>query len=381
MPVKIGFIDDIATTNLKNFVDVVRINIDDSSRLDAERSGFGELFGVRHSAKAEIDLEFDRLSQSNLGILRDVLHNQLFPHKVFLNHPADTKQIINFSGITNPSSTHVIRKASSDNANLTFGSATEISNAEYTAAANFGATVISSGTNDYSYFFVQFDLNAGGVGYLSAYAMNTIQRLTMFLHSARVFQIGSVTDLVGFRVEALRVTDSVYVEIYRAGVSSSAVSQRFPSLRLVEGFTNFAAFVDVSNKITFRIRNLQVNRTVSSGTHTGVNNVATLTDAAADFIAEGVLTGMIIKNITDGSQGTITARTATTITAVLISGTDNDWDTGDVYEVSLTQNTIIVVPFLLVNGFGTLHENNDNFTFRDTFTGAGYTGSLKFGEL
>ena len=50
--------------------------------------------------------------------------------------------------------------------------------------------------------------------------------------------------------------------------------------------------------------------------------------------------GKIVYNLTDGSSGIITARTATTITATLANGTDNDWDLKDGY--------IIGGPFLNV---------------------------------
>ena len=69
------------------------------------------------------------------------------------------------------------------------------------------------------------------------------------------------------------------------------------------------------------------------GTHTGGNNVALLTDSTANFIKWGVQVGDLVKNITDTSEALITGVTATTITAALAGGTDDDWDTNDVYQV------------------------------------------------
>jgi len=40
-----------------------------------------------------------------------------------------------------------------------------------------------------------------------------------------------------------------------------------------------------------------------------------------------------VVNLTDGSKGEITANTATTVTAILAGGTENDWDNGDGYLV------------------------------------------------
>ncbi len=68
-----------------------------------------------------------------------------------------------------------------------------------------------------------------------------------------------------------------------------------------------------------------------AGVHTGGNNLATLIAATGNFPQS--LIGMTLYNITDGSSTTVTAVSGdmTTVTAVLAGGTDNDWDTGDVY--------------------------------------------------
>jgi len=72
----------------------------------------------------------------------------------------------------------------------------------------------------------------------------------------------------------------------------------------------------------------------TAGTHTGSDNAAVLTDDTKSW-ATSSLVGMTIRNLTDGSSGTITANTGTTITigAGLSGGTDNDFDTDDEYQV------------------------------------------------
>lgn len=67
-------------------------------------------------------------------------------------------------------------------------------------------------------------------------------------------------------------------------------------------------------------------------THDGANNAAALQDLRQNWVANE-LVGLTIYNDTDGSSGTITANTATTITATLAGGTDNDWDKADKYTV------------------------------------------------
>jgi hypothetical protein len=70
-----------------------------------------------------------------------------------------------------------------------------------------------------------------------------------------------------------------------------------------------------------------------SRVHTGENNAAILTDSMARFRTKGVESnvGMIVYNLTDGSQGVVTAVDDNNITAPLEGGTENLWDAGDEY--------------------------------------------------
>lgn len=67
-------------------------------------------------------------------------------------------------------------------------------------------------------------------------------------------------------------------------------------------------------------------------------NAAFLTVSTASWsIDEWV--GFKLINVTDGSEGVITANTDTTITATLSGGTSNDWESGDVYEIVINADT------------------------------------------
>ena len=74
-----------------------------------------------------------------------------------------------------------------------------------------------------------------------------------------------------------------------------------------------------------------------TGIHTGANNSATLIAPAGTFSQRQVGAG--VWNITDGSLSVITAVSGdgTTVTANLAGGTDNDWDTGDVFRITWAQ--------------------------------------------
>jgi len=72
---------------------------------------------------------------------------------------------------------------------------------------------------------------------------------------------------------------------------------------------------------------------LASGSHDGSSGASTLTDSTASWTTDEFV-GKKIVNVTDGSTGSITANTATTITATLSGGTENDWDAGDEYRVA-----------------------------------------------
>lgn len=75
-----------------------------------------------------------------------------------------------------------------------------------------------------------------------------------------------------------------------------------------------------------------------SGTHTGAADQSVLTDSDQTWIVDEWV-GNFILNTTDGSRGLITANTATTITAVLGGGTEDDWDASDAYLIAKGLNS------------------------------------------
>lgn len=79
----------------------------------------------------------------------------------------------------------------------------------------------------------------------------------------------------------------------------------------------------------------------SSGTHNGAGNAAILSDSTANRgrgWATDRLVGETVTNNTDGSSGTITANTQFTVTATLTGGTDDDWDSGDRYNIPVVDH-------------------------------------------
>jgi hypothetical protein len=75
------------------------------------------------------------------------------------------------------------------------------------------------------------------------------------------------------------------------------------------------------------------------GSHTGAADATTLTDSTKSWTTNE-LVGYFIYNTTDGSFGLITANDATTVTADLYGGTDNDWDNADAYLIAKGLNSL-----------------------------------------
>lgn len=92
---------------------------------------------------------------------------------------------------------------------------------------------------------------------------------------------------------------------------------------------------------------------ITSGSHDGTYGSTILVDSSQNFISEGVRVGMQIENHSEGTWGTITAVTTTSITATLIGAPDVHWDNGDSYTVyNRMYNGLITID--LATGAGTL---------------------------
>jgi len=75
-----------------------------------------------------------------------------------------------------------------------------------------------------------------------------------------------------------------------------------------------------------------------AGSHSGGTSTTVLTDSTASWTTDEWV-GYTIRNVTDGSQGIVTANSSTTITvAELYGGTSNDWVAADVYNIAVPIN-------------------------------------------
>ena len=105
---------------------------------------------------------------------------------------------------------------------------------------------------------------------------------------------------------------------------------RTDHLKAIGDYDTYLFFVTVAANI----RAHEDNGSILGGAHTGSDDAGVLTDGTKSYNTNN-LADLIIKNTTDGSQGTITSNTGTTITTSggLSGGTDNNWDRDDVYQI------------------------------------------------
>ena len=108
---------------------------------------------------------------------------------------------------------------------------------------------------------------------------------------------------------------------------------RTDDLKAIGDYDTYLFFVTVAANI----RAHEDNGSILGGAHTGSDGASVLTDGTKSFNTNN-LASLIIKNITDGSQGTITSNTSNTITTSggLSGGTDDEWATDDVYQIANT---------------------------------------------
>jgi hypothetical protein len=108
----------------------------------------------------------------------------------------------------------------------------------------------------------------------------------------------------------------------------------------------------------------KANFTKLNGVHTGGGDSSSLIDNTKDFTDWGVANGDIVRNISDGSIGSVSTVTSTTLTVSgLDLGDDNDFDDGDRYTVYTQSNSGLLSGTAMTGSDGTtLIDNNKDFT-------------------
>ena len=183
------------------------------------------------------------------------------------------------------------------------------------------------------------DTDSGDMATISLYASALSGTGDLYIYDVILMP---VDEWAGDFIDLVNDANSVIANQSLLDVDSISHPKRFlRSLARKIGNAIYAIYQGITNGPNLlqankdqRLWFLTARHFAATGTHTGANDAATLTDASGNFVNEGVVAGNIVYNITDGSSGTITARDATTVTATLAGGVGNDWDTGDYYYIT-----------------------------------------------
>lgn len=289
MAFKFGYPE--STGNLLISFDGMKQDIVDRDFFEGDRGGFGDLFSIRKSNKAQLTMDCDFMTQSQLGSsLLKVLQNRAYPHKLYIHEPAVASQSISYAGITNPSSTNKMLYLGADSS-PSIASMSEISTAQYGYVSGWSTDLaLTDADSVYLYLLCEFDLST----FVAAYGVEYIRRLTMFMQDLRVYQ--DTGEEFGYIVEAYNFTTTAWIEIKRQTITVNTSNQQYASLRPCEDFTFFSDFLS-SNHCRFRIRSLQERVTGSilsldvQNIQMFINGFACVPSKDMDFNWRGSYTG------------------------------------------------------------------------------------------
>jgi len=124
----------------------------------------------------------------------------------------------------------------------------------------------------YFNFFFQFDLSS----FISNYGSEFIRRITLFLQDPRVRKVkAGEEDDFGYVVFVYNYSTSSWTEIKRQSITIELTNQQYAGLRAIEGFSQFSDYLS-SNKVLFRIVNIQERDVAGSTLYHGYNYVECL---------------------------------------------------------------------------------------------------------
>jgi hypothetical protein len=321
MSIKIGNVSTRITYDVTTEFTPIKLDILENVNSGTIENNFGRNQYNKKSSIAEITLEFDALAESTgPKALYKIINNRQYEKKLFLNHPANTLQLIDF--FTPPGNT----KISYERQMFDFPPSsivTEFTSNEYLKIRNIDTLYWNNSAipGAYNYVFVCFTFDL--TNYLAAYNIDSIDRLTLFLHNPYCLTTGTQS---GYKIYAYIRTGAYLYDWIEIGSQSLSVSdvdlravnkmnQQFYSIKKVQDFSKVADFIDTNGSPAF-----------------GANTVT-----------------FMMKNS--------------------VSWAGANLDLGFNYVG------------LAINGYGVKQTNEDNFTFREPYTGAGYTGTVVLSEV
>jgi len=237
--------------------DIIKEDVADDANINVSYNRYGSS-SIYQNSKAKIKIDFDFVTETELTSLRSVCLNSR-RQLIFMKHPSDTAQILDFYGVTSPSSTHKILAIESDSANLAYGG-TELSTASYNLVNDYpnneSEYYFSQNAKKYSYIYFNFNIGS--------YTSYMWQRMTLGLYNPYCLD-GSTYS--GFQLEVYNTIEGTWTPISKMNftqpryISETGYNDNrfihYASLKSNRGFTRNADYFGMfDSNIKFRMRNL-----------------------------------------------------------------------------------------------------------------------------
>lgn len=289
--------------------------------------------GVRINQTTANKSIFKATAKSNVWIVCNgaILHGEGSYDNSWTGNSGHLDRVVSFTscnrcGITDP----VIRNGSNAGLYLEDCEGFRGSNVRIEGTHTHGAVISASdnfqngiyikhgpSTGDCREIFLDFDISGTAQGIL-------IESSGSYAGTSNPIRLnGLIHDIPGQHACYIQTGDIVGDFAVRNIALSGVKVQCPPSGQTISNF-NLRVNAKATGSQAMEIQN------ANEGTHTGSSNAATLSDSTRSWTTD-IYVGKTIYNLTDGSSGTITANTSNTITATLSGGSENDWDSGDVY--------------------------------------------------
>lgn len=295
----------------------IKEDIQDNGDISLFRGGDNGLFSSEKSSRAEINLDLDFISDSDFALLKKILLNRKYANKVYFREPGY------FTGalLTPSTATHKAYKLAS---NVKYPAIndlndTEFTSTDYTRITGF-TTPCSNNTyvSDYMHYLFTFDLST----WLASCSTNNLLRLSLFMQTPVAYRTNTSlpTDKFGIIVHAHNFT---------TGTGASPV------------------WVEIYR------RSVTINAS---------NQQCASLKATTDF--------SVITDFIDSVGGPLGANKVAFLVSILQPRNSQGTSYLDMNYVAL-----------LVNGFMVKQSNAFNLNWRESYTGAGRTGSVKLSEV
>jgi hypothetical protein len=280
-----------------------------------------------HVSSDKIGIEFYGLGSGDYLHFTNCLFTSPSPYHWRFNASHSASADIDFSGSTVVGATVTLQSTSDLDSVSFIDCPTFTQNSATLTNCTFSDTKVTSATPAAAALISASSFTSSGTGYAIEIS-GTAADMTL-----------TNVDFTGYAVtDGSTGNEAIYVNIGSGSMTVSISGGTTPSIRTA------GATVLVQNAVTVKVtvkdatslvaiedaRVLMEATSIATGSHTGSNDAAILTDSTKSFTADELI-GYRIYNTTDGSDGLITDNDATTVTATLSGGTGNDWDTSDAY--------------------------------------------------